>query len=290
MEMKNKDFAVFILTHGRPDNLITLETLKKCGYTGKLYLVIDNEDKRANEYFERFGNEMVIQFDKKKYADDCDECNNFDERRTITMARNACFDIAKQVGVTYFMELDDDYIKFDFRTDKDNNYPHDFFKINSTFDNIINLLLEFYKSTTSLSIAMSQGGDFIGGGESDMALKMPLKRKCMNSFICSVERPFKFVGAMNEDVNTYTTLGSRGNLFFTIPFISLTQKETQTQEGGITDMYLKYGTFCKSFTTVMNMPSSVKVTMMNTSNKRLHHKINWSNTVPKIISEDLKKK
>lgn len=30
--------------------------------------------------------------------------------------------------------------------------------------------------------------------------------------------------------------------------------------------------------------------MMNTSNKRLHHKINWNNTVPKIISEDLKKK
>lgn len=290
MEMNNKDFAVFILTHGRPDNLITLETLKKCGYTGNLYLIIDNEDKRANEYFERFGREMVIQFDKKKYADDCDECNNFDERRTITMSRNACFDIAKKVKVTYFMQLDDDYVKFDYRTNKNNNYPNDHFKINSTFDYIITLLLDFYKSTNTLSIAIAQGGDFIGGSESDMALKMPLKRKCMNSFICSTERPFKFVGAMNEDVNTYTTLGSRGNLFFTIPFISLTQKETQSQEGGISDMYLKYGTFCKSFTTVMNMPSSVKVTMMNTSHKRLHHKISWNNTVPKIISEDLKKK
>ena len=65
----------------------------------------------------------------------------------------------------------------------------------------------------------------------------------MNSFLCSTDRPFKFVGAMNEDVNTYTTLGSRGNLFFTFTSLQLDQKETQSQAGGITDMYLKYGTY-----------------------------------------------
>ena len=27
--MENKDFAVFILTHGRPDNVITFNTLKR---------------------------------------------------------------------------------------------------------------------------------------------------------------------------------------------------------------------------------------------------------------------
>lgn len=289
MEMRNKDFAVFILTHGRPDNVITIETLKKCGYTGKLFLVIDNEDKTAEQYYKNFGRDKVIMFDKKKYADECDECNNFDERRTITMARNACFDIAKQVGVTYFMELDDDYVKFDYRINAKLEYAHDNFKINTTINYLFDLLIDFYKNTKSLSIALSQGGDYIGGGNSNMALNAPLKRKCMNSFICSTERTFKFVGAMNEDVNTYTTLGSRGQLFFTIPFISLTQKETQSQEGGITDMYKKYGTYCKSFTTVMNMPSSVKVAMMNSKYERLHHKINWNNTVPKIISEDLKK-
>jgi len=289
MEMRNKDFAVFILTHGRPDNVITIETLKKCGYTGKLFLVIDNEDKTAEQYYKNFGRDKVIMFDKKKYADECDECNNFDERRTITMARNACFDIDKQVGVTYFMELDDDYIAFIFRINNKFEYPNTHWVMKNTINQNFDLLIDFYKSTNSLSIALSQGGDFIGGSDSNMARKAPLKRKCMNSFICSIDRPFKFIGAMNEDVNTYTTLGSRGNLFFTIPFISLTQKETQTQAGGITDMYLKYGTYCKGFTTVMNMPSSVKVAMMNSKYERLHHKINWNNTVPKILDEKLKK-
>lgn len=278
MEMMNKDFAVFILTHGRPDNVITIETLKKCGYTGKLFLVIDNEDKTAEQYYKNFGRDKVIMFDKKKYADECDECNNFDERRTITMARNACFDIAKQVGVTYFMELDDDYTSILYRYETGGKGIKN---INSVFNSFIN----FYKNTNIYSVAFSQGGDHIGGFSFTK-----MKRKCMNSFLCSTDRPFKFVGAMNEDVNTYTTLGSRGKLFLTFTSIQLNQVETQSQAGGITDMYLKYGTYCKGFTTVMNMPSSVKVSMMTSKHERLHHKINWKNTVPKIISEDLKKK
>jgi hypothetical protein len=64
---------------------------------------------------------------------------------------------------------------------------------------------------------------------------------------------------------------------------------TQTQSGGITDMYLKYGTMSKAFTTVMMMPSSVKVKMMGEVNKRLHHSIKWKNTVPMIVKESLKK-
>ena len=285
--MKNKDFAVFILTHGRPDNIITLETLKKCGYTGKLFLIIDNEDKRANEYFERYG-KMVIQFDKKKYADECDECNNFDERRTITMARNACFDIAKQVGVTYFMELDDDYSHFYYTSDFEYKYRSDHKSIKS-INHIFDYFIEYFKSVNFKSIAFAQGGDFIGG-EGSSVWKKKLARKCMNSFICSTERYFKFVGAMNEDVNTYTTLGSRGDIFATIAWIRLEQKRTQSQGGGISEMYDKYGTYCKAFTTVMNMPSSVYVSKMGVSDMRIHHKINWNNTVPKILSQDLKKK
>ena len=285
--MMNKDFAVFILTHGRPDNVITLNTLKKSGYTGKIYFIIDNEDKRSEEYYTAFGKERVIMFDKKKYADECDEGNNFDERRTITMARNACFDIAKQVGVKYFIQLDDDYTAFDYRIPTISKDHCGEIKPIKNIDVVFYLLLNFYKKNQFLSIAMAQGGDFIGGIIANGKAYRFSKRKCMNTFICSTERPFKFIGAMNEDVNTYTTLGSRGNLFLTIPFISITQKATQSQTGGITDMYKKYGTYCKAFTTVMMAPSSVFINMMA---GRLHHKPKWNNIVPKIISEDLKKK
>jgi hypothetical protein len=273
----NKDFCVLILTHGRPDNVITLDSLKASGYTGDIHFVVDNEDKSADQYIKNFGADKVHIFDKKAYADKADECNNFNERRTITYARNASFDIAKKIGVKYFMQLDDDYTSFLYRNEVEGVSV-------KSLDKVLEYFIEFYQSIPALSIAFSQGGDHIGGFQS-----LRLKRKCMNSFLCDVDKPFKFVGAMNEDVNTYTTLGSRGELFFTYMGLQLNQKATQSQAGGITDMYLRYGTYAKAFTTVMNMPSSVKVSLMGRKNMRLHHHITWRNTVPRIISEEHKK-
>jgi len=281
---KNKlpdTFAVFILTHGRPNNVITVKTLRRHGYTGKIVFVIDNEDDCRPDYIKNFGAENVSIFDKKAEADNCDEGNNFDERRTITMARNACFDIAQSRGITHFLQLDDDYTEFKFRFEKELSKKW----IILDLDSVINSFLAYYNAIPALSIAFSQGGDHIGG----YAGQTKLRRKCMNSFFCSTERPFKFVGAMNEDVNTYTTLGSRGALFFTFTSVQLDQKQTQSQVGGITDMYQKFGTYCKAFTTVMMQPSSVKVSMMQSVNSRIHHAVNWKTTVPRIIKEKYKK-
>lgn len=274
--MENKDFAVFILTHGRPDNVITLNTLKKCGYTGKIYFIIDNEDKTIDKYIYNFGINNVKIFDKKAMADEVDEGNNFDERRTITHARNACFKIAKELNITYFLQLDDDYKQFKFRFENKLGYE----AVIKNIDNVFDIFINFYKNTNIKSIAFSQGGDHIGGFSTTK-----LKRKCMNSFFCSTEREFQFVGAMNEDVNTYTTLATRGDLFFTFTSIQLDQKETQSQNSGITDMYLKYGTFCKAFTTVIMHPSGSKVSMMHTNHQRIHHSVKWKNTTPFIIRE-----
>src|SRR3990167_5098792 len=112
--MENKDFIVFILTHGRPDNVKTFATLKRCGYTGKVFFIVDNEDKTIEQYQKNYGIENVKVFDKKAMADNIDEGNNFDNRKVIIHARNACFQIAKDLGITYFIELDDDYTAFDF--------------------------------------------------------------------------------------------------------------------------------------------------------------------------------
>lgn len=284
MESKLNGFAVFILTHGRPNNIITLKTLQKCGYTGRIIYVVDNEDKKVGMYIKNYGRENVKIFDKQDYADRIDEGNNFDERRTITHARNACFDIAKDLGLKYFIELDDDYTGFSFRYNKEEfpDKPSGYVK---NMDKIFESFITFMENTPTDTIAFSQGGDHIGG-----FTHTHMKRKAMNSFIFSTDNPTRFVGAMNEDVNTYTTLSSRGTLFFTFTSIQLNQKPTQSQDSGITDMYIRYGTYCKSFTTVMMMPSSVKVTMMNTSNPRLHHAIKWKYTTPMIIPEQYKNK
>ena len=273
------DFCIFILTHGRPDTIYTLKTLEKCGYTGKIFIVIDDEDDKADEYKELYGDD-VLQFSKVEEAKTFDTGDNFDDRRTIVYARNVCFRLAKENGYEYFMQLDDDYTDFAYRFDHEGYYRYKKI-LNINF--VISEMLNFLKNTNISSIAMAQGGDFIGGSDSAMAKARKLKRKCMNSFICSTDRPFKFIGRVNEDVNTYTCEANRGLLLFTMNNISLQQKETQSNEGGMSEMYLSSGTYVKSFYTVMFAPSCAKVGELPSKYRRLHHSINWNNAVPKIL-------
>ena len=271
------NFAVFILTHGRPDNVKTYSTLRKCGYTGEIYLIVDNEDKQIEEYKKNFGNDYVKVFDKKAMADSIDEGNNFDNRKVIIHARNASFKIAKEIGIKYFVQMDDDYYYFGYRYETGA-------KIIKNLDKVFEIVLDFYKSVDIKSIAFSQGGDHIGGFSG-----IKLKRKCMNSFFCSTDREFQFIGSINEDVNTYTTLGSRGEIFFTFTNLQLDQKDTQSNNGGMTDEYALTGTYVKSFHSVIMQPSSVKASMMNANNKRIHHQIKWVNTTPMILDPKHKK-
>lgn len=284
MSIMLNDFVVFILTHGRADNVITYKTLKKLGYSGKIIIVIDNEDQQADEYLKKFDDVEI--FDKKAIAKTFDEADNFDDRRAIIYARNACFNIAKKRGYKYFIEFDDDYTGFEYRIyNTESQKP----KPIKNLDSVLLLLLDFYKKTNFATISIAQGGDFIGGKNNRMASNPTIFRKCMNSFICSTDRPFNFVGRINEDVNTYVYKQSTGLLMGTIPFVCLVQKTTQSNKGGMTDLYLDSGTYVKSFYTVIFSPSSCYIKPMGDKHKRLHHAIKWENAVPKIISETIKK-
>lgn len=277
------NFVAFILTHGRPDNVITYKSLRKHGYTGKVIVVIDDEDKTADQYYEKFDD--VEMFSKEAIAKTFDEADNFNDRRSIVYARNACFEIAKKRGYKYFIQLDDDYTGYDYRVYTETNQKPT--RVNN-LDNVFGALLDFYKKTNFATIAMAQGGDFIGGKNNKMATRPTIYRKAMNSFICSTDRPFLFQGRINEDVNTYTSEASKGLLMGTISLVSLTQKTTQSNKGGMTDIYLDNGTYVKSFYTVIFSPSSCKVKPMGDTRMRLHHAIDWDRAVPKIVRESLK--
>jgi hypothetical protein len=284
--MENKDFAVFIISNGRPDKVYTQTMLKKYNYTGEYFIILDDEDESYYKYVKNFGENKIKVFNKKNIADLTDEGNNFDNRRTTTHARNACFDIANQLGYKYFLVLDDDYTVFRYR------YIEKY--ITKGYVNNLDMLFlntfNYYEKTKFISIAFAQGGDFIGG-ESCGLLKNYIynSRKCMNSFFCSTDRRFWFLGQLNEDVNTYVTYGNKGGLFMTIPFVGLEQKATQLTSGGMTDAYLKYGTYVKSFTTVMMQPSSVFVAMMGFTKNRLHHRVIQRKTTPMILDPKHKK-
>jgi hypothetical protein len=276
------DFCAFILTHGRPDRVYTYTSLMNTGYTGKVYIVCDDEDKTLDQYRAIYGDKVLV-FSKKEIVETFDEGDNFNDRRAIIYARNACFDLAEQVGCKYFIQLDDDYTGWYYRFNSSNNYG--VWRIDTTMDDMLSSIIEYLDATPTLTIAISQGGDHIGGGEGK---QIRLLRKAMNTFVCSTERKFSFFGRINEDVNTYTTEGRRGKLFFTVLQAQVNQKATQSNSGGMTDLYLDSGTYVKTFYSVMYCPSSVKIATLGDNRSphlRIHHAINWNHTAPKILSE-----
>jgi len=284
--MKNKDFAVFILTYNRADRVFTDRMLKKTNYSGDVYFIVDTSDPQIDKYKKKFGDEKVIVFNKNDYKGKFDIMDNFDDDRAVVFARNAIFDIAKKLGIKYFLMLDDDYEGFYYRYDK--NFKFISKRVNN-LDQIFDIYIDFLKNTKVKSVAMAQAGDFIGGRGNDFPFQPIRLRKCMNTFFCDVDRPFKFIGRINEDVNTFVNNAKFGDIFLTIPWISVVQKPTQSNPGGLTDIYLSFGTYVKSFYTLMINPVAVKVTLMGRKFMRLHHRVNTFKTYPMIISENYKK-
>ena len=215
--MKHKDFAVFIMVHGRPDKMWTYNSLRKQGYTGKIFLVGDNLDKTIPEYRLKYGDELIV-FDKNKASLKVDSGDNSGDLRSTLYAANEIFNLAEERGIEYFYIMCDDYYYFGYRYETGA-------RIIKNLDNVFDIMVDFYKSVNIKSLCFSQGGDHIGGFS---GIKM--KRKAMNSFLCSPKRRFKFMGRMNEDVTTYTNLGQGWCIFYIYKYSARSERSPKRKK------------------------------------------------------------
>lgn len=279
------DFAIFIMSYNRANNISTLRTLNKANYTGLYYIVIGDDDPQIDLYKKLYGDKLYI-FNKEEIEKNIDTYDGGGNKACILYARNYCFILAKKLKIKYFLEFDDDYIELAYRYPLDNKL-----KICNIreFDKIVDIFIDFLNDTNATSVAFAQHGDFIGGVQNDFIQKR-IKRKAMNSFFCKTSNFFQFYGRMNDDVNTYIGLGKIGKLFLTVCDVSLKQKHTQQNKGGMSEFYNESGTYSKSFYTIIANPSCVSIGVIGDKHSRIHHKINWNNAVPKIISSDYKKR
>jgi hypothetical protein len=258
-----------------------------------VYLVVDDEDPTLPAYRAQYG-DMVQTFSKRDVVFDL--ADNFGEPYSgVVWARNACTSIAKRLGVRYFIQLDDDYTRFEARIDSAGQYvPQVGLR---DLDKIWGAMLAWMIAANLDTVAMSQGGDWIGGsGEGKKTTTKPwyrqngfAVRKAMNSFICDAQQPVPFLGRINEDVNSYVVHGARGRLLFTVQCVALVQRQTQQNAGGMSDTYATHGTYRKSFYTVMMAPSCVKIAAMGDTHQRIHHQIAWAHAVPVIVPERYRK-
>lgn len=278
--MESKDFAVFILSHGRADTILTYKALRDGGYTGRTYVVIDNEDDQEEMYRQKFGDD-IIQFDKRDYLEKTDLGDLDTDRRIGVFARNFIQDEAKRLGYKFHLQLDDDVHGFGYRFVQDGRLRcvkcnH----LDEVFDGMVELMQE--TSITSLSFGLSSY--YLDGAENNN-VQEGMIRKTMTTFLMRADDLQYFHMRMNDDITTSLINGMRGKLYYTYMPVMVYVDLTQVQHGGMTDIYKKNGTYRKSFYSVMCCPSCVKVSAMGITAYRIHHEISWNNAVPKLLSE-----
>lgn len=284
--MVRSDFVIFILSHGRAKNVRTVSMLKKYKYSGDWFIVIDTDDEQGDLYRENYGKEHIIVFDKDDVDGSFDIMDNFDGRQVPVYARNILFPLAKSMGYQYFLELEDDYPNVRSRVVDENGVLRSYYF--DCFDDLIDPMIEFLDTTGALTVCWCQTGDLIGGKDSTL-YKEVVSRKAMQTFFCNVDRPFEFIGRFNDDVNMYVSNGNRGELIMSIRDISIDQECTQVNDGGIKDMYKRYGTYVKSFYSVILHPSGVKIHVVGDRYVRIHHVVDHEHSYVKIISSRYKK-
>ena len=142
--MVREDFCATILTHGRADRVITQNSLRRHGYTGPIYYVLDDEDAAYGDYVQRFGEEAIWVFSKKEYSETVDVGDNYPNRRGVVYARNAVFDLVREAGYKYFFMLDDDYQQFSHRFDDEAKYGTWPIK---TLDAVLEAFVEYLEAT-----------------------------------------------------------------------------------------------------------------------------------------------
>lgn len=275
--MRN-DFAMFILSHGRAGNVITIDTLHRCGYGGKIFIVIDDEDEQEERYIREYGAENVIIFSKSEYAEKADTVSTSGERKTPLFARNAICEIANELGYSYFGMWDDDIGNLSYRYDDSGSLRG---KKIINLDDIFSSMIDFMENTGTDCMAFTNDGGLIGGTKGRFS--EGLRRQAANTYILKTGSHSPFIGTYNEDLQYSLLKAQIGQLVFELTCICFHAPERGSNKGGLSETYQEKNWYYINFHSVVCMPYAVKI------NKDLKLTINWRNSFPCIISERWKK-
>lgn len=278
------DFAVFIITHGRPNNQKTLNLLLSMGYTGKYYLVIDDLDDTRDEYYLRYDSENIIVFHKYDYINSTDTGLSVPIINFAVFARNAVEDIAVELGLDYFMVFDDDITNFRIRYDDSGSLKSRslYGIIDEVFEDCIQFMADADICCTSFGFC-----NVYRSGVSALYIENSRNRLCAEAFIRSTKVKFDWRLNTVEDLITSIVYNRMG-----YPLLQLlpVQVEIQMSEGAVaggnSDAYNDVGLFKLNFMPTIIYPDCNKMSYVN---NKWRTTLNAECSVPKIVSSTYRK-
>jgi hypothetical protein len=273
----------FILTHGRPNRQLTLQTLLDTGYTGEWYLVLDDQDSTIQEYIDNYGKDHIIVFDKNHYVSVADFGNREPVWGCALYARNAIEDIARDMGLDYYIMSDDDITKFRYRF-LDNGSVKSV-SVTNSIDEILNAFLTLLRTSGASAISPGIPQAFMQGKETYSPQNFYKLRKCYQFIFRDVSQQVKWRMPMYEDGVVSFDNNREGHLFLQIPYLQIDTVKLCTAKGGMHDAYRSSPEFNQCFHAKMCYPDAFEIKMYK---DHFIASVNHGNSVPHIISDSFK--
>jgi len=277
-------YAVFILSHNRADRVETYDTLKNLGYSGEVYIVVDDEDPMLSTYIKRFG-EIVVVFNKSEWIKDTDTVTNIKLKSSPVYARNAIEHMAKSALYDAYIVMDDDIknLRYKYINDYKVKSHHVTCNLDSIFFEYINYLLSAEIATLSFAHVMTYAGGV--HNESDIA-RLAEHRYTCQIHIRNLKFPVDWISLANNDSISANNTAKIGYLWWSLPFIIYDSPKMNTLPGGMKKVYDAVSGFSRSFMSTVVSPTVCKV---GVSNGRFNIHRNLKCAYPMIISGRYKK-
>ena len=278
-------YAVFILTHGRPNNQLTLQLLKRIGYTGQIYLVLDNLDDTLLQYQSNYKDAVtdILVFDKKLYAQKTDTGNNNPILGCGVYARNAIEDFAKQFNLDAHIQADDDIKNFRYRWIEDDKVKS--LPVSCNGD----MLLDAY-----VNALLQMGIANIGFATNIQYLS---KSKFFNQTFDCFDFPYNFIIRNNslpvdwimnfsDDYTTQAVMRGRAIYSIQTPFVCIDNSDLFVTAGGMADSYSSQNEYTRSMYIKMVCPNAITIIQDVEKIKSIKHRSPYT---PKIVSQSYRK-
>lgn len=279
------DFAIFICTYGRPNNQSTFNYLRKQGYTGRIYLVLDDTDSTIQQYVDNYSEDMILVFDKQHYIDTNDTGSIPPNFKTILYAKNAVEDVAIDLGLTAFVIADDDIKSFRLRTPINDTHLGSYRVDN--MDEIISSYCEFMLDNNFTALGFCNAVQYaagIGVFDNDNIQKY---RVPYNFVFRNAKYKLEWVSSFGEDIITAMEYGKVGYKMIDLPNVQFeTIPPGKSLPGGMSGTYNSVSGFSLVFYYLMYNPSAMKIGIRK---GEWNERIQKNNIFPKIISSNYRK-
>ena len=276
------NFAVFITSHESPDECKSAKSLRENGYTGKIYIVVDDLDSKLLAYDKIYDDDLCV-FPKAHYVAKLDigMSTQNPQLAAVLYARAAVEDFAKGFGLRYFCVMDDDLVGFRVRLPI-NNKLGTFRKF--SMDKVFESYIDYLSNTDINCLSFANDGSFIGGISAfDKVLE---RRSCHTVFIRDSHKPFDWSFAVNEDYISSLRMAQTGQVMFTMPFMQRTITGMGDRDVGMSDVYKTTSDFQRAFYATIARPD---VCVPKYYNNHFVIGVNKKGAYPKILSDYYKK-